>query len=154
MQKYSPVYVVVTVNLHLHELDHSSGELTSLADNESIPTIRCSTCSEWHHRPCVNISENKDQSFVCRYCKVQTMPNPIVLSPLIFLIIWNITFASQGCLHHYGPKSKDDMSNSALAGTFLLPVLNICICSSMMSIQNLSGLPLYLLWKIGDSRVW
>ena len=42
------------------------------ADNESIPTIRCSTCSEWHHRPCVSISENEDQSFVCQLCEVQT----------------------------------------------------------------------------------
>jgi hypothetical protein len=72
MQKYSPVSVVVTVSLHLHEHDHSSCVLTSLADKESIPTIRCSTCSEWHHRPCVSISENKDQSFVCRRCKIQT----------------------------------------------------------------------------------
>jgi hypothetical protein len=30
------------------------------------------TCSEWHHRPCVSISENEDQSFVCQRCKVQT----------------------------------------------------------------------------------
>ena len=42
--------------------------LTSLADDESIPTIRCSTCSEWHHRPCISISENKDQRFVCQRC--------------------------------------------------------------------------------------
>ena len=56
---------------HLHKLDHSSCVLTSSADNESIPTIRCSTCSEWHHRPCVSIPENKGQSFVCRRCKVR-----------------------------------------------------------------------------------
>ena len=42
----------------------------SLADNESIPTIRCSICLEWHHRPCVSTSENKDQSFVCRRCEI------------------------------------------------------------------------------------
>jgi hypothetical protein len=47
--------------------------LTSLVDDESIPTIRCSTCSEWHHRPCVSTSEGKEQRFVCRGCKVQTM---------------------------------------------------------------------------------
>ena len=46
--------------------------LTFLADNESIPTIRCSNCSEWHHRPCVSTSDNKNESFVCRRCKVQT----------------------------------------------------------------------------------
>lgn len=50
--------------------------LTCLADNESIPTIRCSICSEWHHRPCVSISENKDQNFVCRRCEFQTKPKP------------------------------------------------------------------------------
>jgi len=43
-------------------------------DNESIPTIRCSACSEWHHRPC--ISENKDQSFVCRRCQKHTTNTP------------------------------------------------------------------------------
>ena len=67
MQKYSPVSVVVTVSLHLD--DYSSCVLTSSADNESIPTIRCSTCSEWHHRPCVSISEKDDLSFVCQRCK-------------------------------------------------------------------------------------
>ena len=68
MQKYSPVSVVATVSLHLHHHDHSPCVLTSLADDESIPTIRCSTCSEWHHRTCVSISENKAQSFVCQRC--------------------------------------------------------------------------------------
>ncbi|KIM44033.1 hypothetical protein M413DRAFT_373720 [Hebeloma cylindrosporum] len=48
-------------------------------DNESIPTIRCSTCSEWHHRPCVRVYENTDQSFVCQRCKVQTTPEPIAI---------------------------------------------------------------------------
>ena len=33
--------------------------------------IRCSTCSEWHHRPCVNIYEGEDQSFVCQRCDVE-----------------------------------------------------------------------------------
>ena len=75
MQKYSPVSVVVTVSSDLYE--HAtilpfSCVLTFLADNESIPTIRCLNCSEWHHRPCVSTSENKDESFVCRRCKVQT----------------------------------------------------------------------------------
>ena len=65
------------MTVSLHEVDHSSCALTSLADNESVPTIRCSTCSEWHHRPCVIISENKDQSFVCRRCNVQTKPSSL-----------------------------------------------------------------------------
>ena len=43
--------------------------LTSFADNEFIPTIRCSSCSEWHHRPCISISENEDQNFICQICK-------------------------------------------------------------------------------------
>ena len=43
--------------------------LIFLADNESIPTIRCSICSEWHHRPCVSVFENMDQGFVCLRCK-------------------------------------------------------------------------------------
>ena len=74
MQKYSPVSVVVTASLHEH--DYASCVLTSLVDNESIPNIRCSTCSEWHHRPCISMSEHKDQSFVCQRCKIQTKPEP------------------------------------------------------------------------------
>ena len=50
--------------------------LTSLPDNEFIPTIRCSSCSEWHHRPCVSISENEDQSFVCQSCKPEVQTEP------------------------------------------------------------------------------
>ena len=75
MQKYLPVSVVEMVSLHLHEHVHFSCLLTSLADKESIPTIRCSICSEWHHRPCVSMSENDDQSFVCRpgLCEVQSV---------------------------------------------------------------------------------
>jgi len=42
--------------------------LIYLADNKSIPTIRCSNCSEWHHRPCVRVFENMDESFVCLRC--------------------------------------------------------------------------------------
>ena len=75
MQKYLPVSAVVSVSLHEHDLFFLCAD--SLADNESIPTIRCLTCSEWHHRPCISISENKDQSFVCQRCKVrQTKPEP------------------------------------------------------------------------------
>ena len=48
--------------------------LTHLVENE-FPTIRCLTCSEWYHRPCVNISENEDQKFVCQRCTVQTSPS-------------------------------------------------------------------------------
>ena len=33
------------------------------------------TCSEWYHRPCVNISENEAQKFVCQRCTVQTSPS-------------------------------------------------------------------------------
>ena len=67
---------------HVH--DHSSCLLTSLVDNESIPTIKCLTCSEWHHRPCASISNDNDQSFVCQRCKVQTedliCPSPVLAS--------------------------------------------------------------------------
>jgi tetratricopeptide (TPR) repeat protein len=42
--------------------------LTYLADTESIPTIRCSTCLEWHHRPCVNAFESEDRTFICHRC--------------------------------------------------------------------------------------
>lgn len=44
-------------------------ELTSRADIESIPTIRCLICSEWHHRPCVNIFEDESRHFECQHCQ-------------------------------------------------------------------------------------
>ena len=59
----------------LHEHSSSPFILTRLAENES-PTIKCLTCSEWYHRPCVNIFENEDEKFVCQRCVVQTMFNP------------------------------------------------------------------------------
>lgn len=50
--------------------------LTHLAEDES-PAIKCLTCSEWYHRPCVNIFENEDQKFVCQRCTVvQTTFDP------------------------------------------------------------------------------
>jgi hypothetical protein len=59
----------------LHEHKSSPFVLTHIAENE-FPTIRCLTCSEWYHRPCVNIFENEDQRFVCQRCTVQTMFDP------------------------------------------------------------------------------
>ena len=56
----------------LHEHNSSPFVLTHLAETE-FPTIKCLTCSEWYHRPCVNIFENGDQKFVCQRCTVQTM---------------------------------------------------------------------------------
>jgi hypothetical protein len=40
--------------------------LTYLADTEFIPTIMCSTCLEWHHRPCVTVNalESEGRTFV------------------------------------------------------------------------------------------
>jgi len=53
-------------SVYKRHLSHSL--LTDLADIESIPTIRCSTCLEWHHRPCVNAFESEDRTFVCHRC--------------------------------------------------------------------------------------
>jgi hypothetical protein len=58
----------------LHEHNLSPCMLTALADNESIPTIRCLICSEWHHRPCVNMFEDGDHIFACQRCKIRTLP--------------------------------------------------------------------------------
>ncbi|KDR79777.1 hypothetical protein GALMADRAFT_1163562 [Galerina marginata CBS 339.88] len=33
-----------------------------------MPTVQCSTCSEWHHRPCVESSLIKQHKFVCGRC--------------------------------------------------------------------------------------
>jgi hypothetical protein len=49
--------------------------LTPLAEKE-FSTIKCLTCLEWYHRPCVNIFENEDQKFVCQRCTVQTTFDP------------------------------------------------------------------------------
>jgi hypothetical protein len=78
--------------------------LTSLADNESIPTIRCSTCSEWHHRPCIGISENEDQSFVCQRCKdtrknllgTDELENLINMNPQAFNRSWEHRIKERG----------------------------------------------------------
>lgn len=44
--------------------------LNTFTDNESMPTVRCSTCSEWHHRPCVGFFHAEQRKFVCRRCQV------------------------------------------------------------------------------------
>ena len=56
----------------LHGHNSSLFVLTHLAENE-LPTMKCLTCSEWHHRSCINIFENEDQKFVCQRC---TMSDP------------------------------------------------------------------------------
>ena len=71
MQKYLHVSVVVTVSIFMSTF-LLPFILTRLAENE-FPTIRCLTCSEWYHRPCVNIFENADQNFVCQRCTLQTV---------------------------------------------------------------------------------
>ena len=37
-------------------------------DDESVPTIQCSRCCEWHHRPCVIGLKFPDQCFTCPDC--------------------------------------------------------------------------------------
>jgi len=59
----------------LHEHGSSPFVLTPSAENE-FPTIKCLTCLEWYHRPCVNIFENEDQKFVCQRCAVHTTFDP------------------------------------------------------------------------------
>jgi len=55
----------------VRKTEPSSCVLISSTDNELIPTISCSTCSEWHHRPCVYISEDEVRNFLCQRCEVQ-----------------------------------------------------------------------------------
>ncbi|KIM37317.1 hypothetical protein M413DRAFT_277353 [Hebeloma cylindrosporum] len=45
-------------------------------DDEFIPTIRCTSCSEWHHRPCVIPSGEGCLTFVCKPCKKPEHPGP------------------------------------------------------------------------------
>ncbi|KIM37325.1 hypothetical protein M413DRAFT_31032 [Hebeloma cylindrosporum] len=45
-------------------------------DDEFIPTIRCTSCSEWHHRPCVIPSGEGCLTFVCKPCKNPEHPGP------------------------------------------------------------------------------
>ena len=59
----------------LHEHGSSPFVLTPSAENE-FPTIKCLTCLEWSHRPCVNIFKNEDQNFVCQRCTVQATFDP------------------------------------------------------------------------------
>ena len=44
--------------------------LIYLADDESMPTIRCSKCLDWHHRRCAGYPELSSGIFVCGRCKV------------------------------------------------------------------------------------
>ena len=44
--------------------------LITSVDDESIPTIRCTSCSEWHHRPCVIALDVESPTFVCECCLV------------------------------------------------------------------------------------
>ncbi|KAF8814347.1 hypothetical protein BYT27DRAFT_7130055 [Phlegmacium glaucopus] len=37
-------------------------------DDESKPTVQCSTCFEWHHRLCVGFSDVEHRKFVCERC--------------------------------------------------------------------------------------
>ena len=41
--------------------------VTKILDDESVPTIQCSTCYDWHHRPCVAGSNFMDH-FTCPDC--------------------------------------------------------------------------------------
>lgn len=43
-------------------------------DNESMPTVQCSTCSEWHHRPCVGFFDAEKHKFVCGRCQSPRYP--------------------------------------------------------------------------------
>ena len=45
--------------------------LNTPTENESMPTVRCSTCSEWHHRPCVGFFDIEQYKFVCGPCKAR-----------------------------------------------------------------------------------
>ena len=42
--------------------------MMDFVDNESVPTIQCSRCCEWHHRPCVIGLKFTDQCFTCPDC--------------------------------------------------------------------------------------
>ncbi|KDR67643.1 hypothetical protein GALMADRAFT_1070341 [Galerina marginata CBS 339.88] len=50
--------------------------------DEFTPTVRCSACSEWHHRPCVRFfSANNHHKFVCERCNVQQAAQHFPQSP-------------------------------------------------------------------------
>ena len=46
--------------------------LNSLADDESMPTVRCSTCLDWHHRHCAGYIDLNSDNYVCGRCKVSS----------------------------------------------------------------------------------
>ncbi|KDR80457.1 hypothetical protein GALMADRAFT_242914 [Galerina marginata CBS 339.88] len=46
-------------------------------DDESMPTVRCSTCFEWHHRPCVGGFNT--EKFVCKSCNQMMHKTPSFL---------------------------------------------------------------------------
>ena len=45
--------------------------LNTPTENESMPTVRCSTCSDPHHWPCVGFFDIEQYKFVCGLCKAR-----------------------------------------------------------------------------------
>ena len=46
--------------------------LISLVDDESMTTVRCSTCLDWHHRRCTGYPDVNSDKYVCGRCKVSS----------------------------------------------------------------------------------
>jgi len=38
-------------------------------DDELMPTVKCSKCFEWHHRPCVHYFDLDPRNFICGNCR-------------------------------------------------------------------------------------
>ena len=39
-------------------------------DDESMPTVQCTSCSEWHHQSCVSALDVESLTYVCARCQV------------------------------------------------------------------------------------
>ncbi|KAF8161532.1 hypothetical protein B0H34DRAFT_796306 [Crassisporium funariophilum] len=58
-------------------------------DDESMPTVRCSTCQVWQHRLCDTVSEFGGQNFVCQRCHV--IKSNSLLGKRTATQIWTLT---------------------------------------------------------------
>ncbi|KDR74254.1 hypothetical protein GALMADRAFT_157514 [Galerina marginata CBS 339.88] len=70
-------------------------------DDESVPTARCTVCSEWHHWPCVEGFISRRHRFVCEPCQAtynSLNTSHVTSNPITKLHNYFATRRSQPCL--------------------------------------------------------
>ena len=129
-----------------------------------MPTIKCSSCFEWHHRPCVDYSDLDSHKFVCGLCNLLTPQNDEKGSPsnvchiyLFILFYW--VHVHSGVLNIVTLIDDNDF-NHPLTLFHLLekfpgsPFPSVCTSPPLSMTANVtlrrshSKLPFILLWDV------